>query len=358
MEDEDLMSIFGTGQELNFDLENDDDFIVDEDTDADPADPDTDEKNKPIEGDQDPESVDRDEDDDNEGDDSDDDSSPNLYSSISNVLFEQGIIPSLESSENIKTAEDFVDVFKKEIDIQAEQRLNTYLENLDLEKIAISKRTQLDLDVIDEDYLKDNIEVAKDIIFRDYLNQGLSEDRAKKLLRKTIDLGEDMVIEDALESTHSLKEHEAKVVEQEKVRYKQALIEQEKEQEAINNTIKNNIYTSKEIIAGIPNTKALQDRVFKAMTEVVAKDPNTGEMQNKFMQTRSTNPIDFDTKMYYLFELTNGFQDLSAISKTATSKAVKKLEGVLRKTKFEDNGTPGYLQDPNSYGGIGSELVI
>lgn len=358
MEDEDLMSIFGTGQELNFDLENDDDFIVDEDTDTDPADPDTDEQNKPIEGDQDPESVDGDEDNDNEGDDSDDDSSPNLYSSISNVLFEQGIIPSLESSENIKTAEDFVDVFKKEIDIQAEQRLNTYLENLDLEKIAISKRTQLDLDVIDEDYLKDNIEVAKDIIFRDYLNQGLSEDRAKKLLRKTIDLGEDMVIEDALESTHSLKEHEAKVVEQEKVRYKQALIEQEKEQESINNTIKNNIYTSKEIIAGIPNTKALQDRVFKAMTEVVAKDPNTGEMQNKFMQTRSTNPIDFDTKMYYLFELTNGFQDLSAISKTATSKAVKKLEGVLRKTKFEDNGTPGYLQDPNSYGGVGSELVF
>lgn len=358
MEDEDLMSIFGAGQELNFDLENDDDIIVDEDTDTDPVDPDTDENNKPIEGDDNPKSVDGDEDNDNEGDDSDDDSSPNLYSSISNVLFEQGIIPSLESSENIKTAEDFVDVFKKEIDIQAEQRLNTYLENLDLEKIAISKRTQLDLDNIDEDYLKDNIEVAKDIIFRDYLNQGLSEDRAKKLLRKTIDLGEDMVIEDALESTHSLKEHEAKVVEQEKVRYKQALIEQEKEQEAINNTIKSNIYNSKEIIAGIPNTKALQDRVFKAMTEVVAKDPNTGEMQNKFMQTRSTNPIDFDTKMYYLFELTNGFQDLSAISKTATSKAVKKLEGVLRKTKFEDNGTPGYLQDPNSYGGVGSELVF
>ena len=359
MEDEnDLMSIFGSGIELNFDeeiinnnLEPIDDKLEDDSQEED--------KNiKPIE-DNDPENVDgEEEDDNNEGDDSDDDSSPNLYSSISNVLFEQGIIPSLESSENIKTAEDFVDVFKKEIDIQAEQRLANYLENLDLNAIATSRKAQLELDSIDEDYLKDNLEVAKDIIYRDYINQGLSEDRAKKMLRKTIDLGEEMIIEDALESKESLKEFERKVEEQEKVRYKQSLIEQAAEQEKINNAIKNTIYNSKEIINGVNNTKALQDRVFKSMTEVVAKDPTTGEMQNKFMQTRSANPIEFDTKMYYLYELTNGFTDLSNISKTATSKAVKKLETVLRKTKFEDNGMPTYLQDPDSYGGIGSELVI
>ena len=94
------------------------------------------------------------------------------------------------------------------------------------------------------------------------------------------------------------------------------------------------------------------------MTEVVSKNPETGEMQNKFMQSRSLNPIEFDTKMYYLYELTNGFTDMSSISKTVTSKAVKNLEKVLRKTRFEDNGTPGYLQDPDSYGGIGSELVL
>jgi len=359
MEEEDLMSIFGSSTELNFDdniiidNDNDDEDITDPNLDLD------DDKNiKPIEGDDDPENVDGDEDNDNEGDDSDDDSSPNLYSSISNVLFEQGIIPSLESSDNIKTAEDFVEVFKKEIDVQAQQRLETYLDNLDLEQIAVSKKAQLELEIIDEDYLKDNIEVAKDIILRDYLNQGLSEDRAKKLLRKTIDLGEDMVIEDALESTQSLKEFEKRVEAQERVKYQQTLIDQAAEQEKINNSIKNTIYNSKEVIAGVANTKALQDRVFKSMTEVVAKDPNTGEMQNKFMQSRSANPIEFDTKMYYLYELTNGFTDLSAISKTVTSKAVKNLESVLRKTKFEDNGTPAYLQDPASYSGFGSELNL
>lgn len=362
MEDEnDLMSIFGSGVELNFD----DDIVIDNDGDQDDdQDSNTEvdaegvgEKNKPIEG-EDPENVDGEEDDNNEGDDSDDDSSPNLYSSISNVLFEQGIIPSLESSENIKTAEDFVDVFKKEIDIQAQQRLETYLDNLDLNQIAVSRKNQLELESIDEEYLKDNIEVAKDLILRDYINQGLSEDRAKRMLRKTIDLGEDVVIEDALESTQSLKEYEKRIEAQEKVKYQQTLADQAKEQEQINNAIKNTIYDSKEVITGIANTKALQDRVFKSMTEVVAKDPKTGEMQNKFMQSRAIDPIKFDTKMYYLYELTNGFSDLSSISKTVTSKSVKKLESVLRKTKFEDNGVPTYLQDPDSYGGIGSELNL
>lgn len=355
-EENDLMSIFDSGMELNYDEA----LISDEDND-DQEENESDDQNeniKPVEN-EDSESVGGEEDDNNEGDDSDDDSSPNLYSSISNVLFEQGIIPSLESSENIKTAEDFVEVFKKEIDVQANQRLEAYLDNLDINAIASSRKAQIELDAIDEDYLKDNLDVAKDIIYRDYLNQGLSEDRAKKMLRKTIDLGEDTIIEDAIESTASLKEYEKRVEEQEKVRYKENLAAQAAEQEKINLSIKNTIYNSKEIISGIPNTKALQEKVFKSMTEVVAKDPSTGEMQNKFMQTRSVNPIEFDTKMYYLFELTNGFQDLSGISKTVNSKAVKNLENVLRKTKFEDNGTPGFLTDPNSYNsGYGSELVL
>ena len=172
MEDEnDLMSIFDSGMELNYDEA----LLSNEETDdQDDENIDDQDKNiKPIE-DESLESVDGVEDDNNEGDDSDADSSPNLYSSISNVLFEQGIIPSLESSDSIKTAEDFVEVFKKEIDTQANQRLETYLDNLDLNAIASSRKAQVELDAIDEDYLKDNLEVAKDIIYRDYLNQGLS----------------------------------------------------------------------------------------------------------------------------------------------------------------------------------------
>ena len=359
MEDEnDLMSIFGSNQELNFD--GDFTNTLDEDqVDEGDQDDTLDMNEQPVEEEEDsPEDVDGDEDNTDEGDDSSDENSPNLYSSIADVLFEQGIIPSLESSQEIKSVDDFVDVFKKEIGVQADRKLEEYLNNLDLEKIATSRKTQLELNNIDEDYLRDNLEIAKDIIFRDYLNQGLSEDRARKMLRKTIDLGEDTVLEDALESVQSLKEFEAKQEEVERARYTQSLEEQRKHQEQLDTTIKNYIYNSNEIVKGIPNTKALQEKVFRTMTEVVSKNPQTGELENKLMKERSANPIEFDTKMYYLYELTNGFSDLSKISNTVNSKAVKKLETVLRKTKFEDNGTPGYMQDPNSYNGFGSELVL
>ena len=357
-EENDLMSIFGSNQELNFDGDFTDTFDEDQD-DTDDQDNTTDTNTTPVEEEEDsPENVDGSEDENNEDDDSSDENSPNLYSSIADVLFEQGIIPSLDSSQEIKSVDDFVDVFKKEIGIQADRKLEEYLNSLDLEKIATSRKAQVELNSIDEDYLKDNLEVAKDIIYRDYLNQGLSEDRARKMLRKTVDLGEDILLEDALESVQSLKEFEFKQEELEKVRYTQSLEEQRKQQEQLDSTIKNYIYNSTEIVKGIPNTKALQEKVFKTMTEVVSKNPQTGELENKLMKDRSANPIEFDTKMYYLYELTNGFSDLSKISNTVNSKAVKKLETVLRKTKFEDNGTPGYMQDPNSYNGFGSELVL
>jgi hypothetical protein len=359
MEDEnDLMSIFGSNQELNFDGNFTDTFDDSQDDVENTEDTENTNTNPVEEEDNPSENVDGSEDENNEGDDLTDESSPNLYSSIADVLFEQGIIPSLESSQEIKSVDDFVNVFKKEIGIQTDRKLEEYLNSLDVEKIASSRKTQIELNNIDEDYLKDNLEIAKDIIFRDYLNQGLSEDRARKMLRKAVDLGEDVLLEDALESVQSLKEFEAKQEEVEKARYAQSLEEQRKQQEQLDTTIKNYIYNSTEIVKGIPNTKALQEKVFKTMTEVVSKNPQTGELENKLMKDRSLNPIEFDTKMYYLYELTNGFSDLSKISNVVNSKAVKKLETVLRKTRFEDNGTPGYMQDPNSYNGFGSELVL
>ena len=361
MEDEnDLMSMFNSDMELSYE-----DFIipqeVDEEIDNNGSDADPEKNTNSVEDDN-PEGVDREEEDDNsEGDESADDNSPNIYSSLSNVLYEQGLLPSLESSELLKDVtniDDFTTILKKEIDVQADLKAEERLANLDLEKIATSRRAVIELDSIDEDYLKDNLDVAKDIIYRDYLNQGLSEDRAKKMLRKTIDLGEDTIIEDALESKESLKVFESKQESIERDRYKQEVEHQKIEQEKIDNSIKDYIFKSKEIVKGVPNTKALQDSVFKAMTEVVSKNPITGDLENKLMKQRSENPIEFDTKMYYVFELTNGFTDLSKLTTTTTSKAVKTLEKQLRTTSFQDNGAPTYLQDPNSYGGIGPELVF
>ena len=134
MEDEnDLMSIFNSGNELNFDSQYLDEDVDNNDENDGSSNDDLDNKNKPIEG-EDSEDVDGNEDDESEGDDSDDDSSPNLYSSISDVLIEQGLLPSLESSKDIKDVNTFTEALKIEIDNQTKLRIDEYLNNLDLEK--------------------------------------------------------------------------------------------------------------------------------------------------------------------------------------------------------------------------------
>lgn len=356
MEDEnDFMSIFGSGNELNMDYneENEDTDEIEDDS--------VENDNNVIDDadESDQEGVDDSDDNDGSDSDNDDESSPNFYSSVAEALYEQGILPSFDSTKKIENVDDFVEQFNIEIENQSQLKVQEYLNNLDLNKIAEVKKENLNLESIDEDYLKNNLETAKQLIFNDYLNQGLSEDRATKMLKKTIDLGEDVILEEALESVTSLKEYNKRVEAQELANAQERLIQSRREQEETETKVKSYVFESNDLIQGLSLTKALREKVYKSMIEPVAKNPETGEMMNKFMQDRSVNPIEFDTKMYYLYELTNGFKDISNISKTIGSKAVKNLENTIRKTKFEDNGTPGFLQDPDSYSsGFGSELVF
>lgn len=315
---------------------------------------------------EDPEKVVEDEDTPGEGDDSDDDS-PTLYSSFASVLHEQGLLPSLNLDENkITSVEDLSNAFKSEIDNQVKSYITEKLgedgydaleKGISLAEYQAHQDNVQTLDTVTEDALAKDLELSKKVILQDYMNQGMSQDRALRILKKSIDLGEDSVLEDAKESLTSLKAFEAKRLESLKEeRAKQAELQRQK-QEKIDNDLKNSIYNSDEIIKGMKLTKNLKDRVYKSITEVVGQSPD-GTMENKFMRDRRENPIEFDTKLYYLYELTNGFQDFSKVVSKAQTSALSELEKNLRRTKFEGSGNPAYLDDPESYGGIGSELVL
>lgn len=62
------------------------------------------------------------------------------------------------------------------------------------------------------------------------------------------------------------------------------------------------------------------------MNDVVSKNPYTGELENKLMKSRREDPLNFDLKLYYLYELTNGFSSFKNIVNNTKSKAVKDLE--------------------------------
>ena len=350
------MGLFEGNQELNFNfaIPEDDNTDEEENDDNTNVDDTTLENNNHVEDDS---SEEVDEEDVEEEGSEGSESSSNLYSSLAAFVHEQGLLPSLDINlKDIKSADDFANVFNKELDIQAELRLNDYLANLDLNKIGIAKKDIQDLSTINSDLLKNDIDLAKRIIYDDYLNQGLDEKKANRMLNRLIDLGEDAILEDAEESLESLKEFKSREIEKETNSYKERLEADKIQQAKLDEQMKKTIYESKDLIAGLKPNKALQDKVYKSINDIVGKSPD-GTFENKFMKERRENPLEFEIRMYHFYELTNGFKDLSKISTTAKSSAVKDLEKIARQTKLKDNGTPLWQQDANTYSNFSGHVL-
>lgn len=356
------MSLFGENDdfELNYDFipegfENEDEDQEDNSDDQDL------EKNKFTE-DESSEEVGDEEDEQEDGDENDEDnndSSSNLYSSIASVLHEQGLLPSLDiEGTKIESVDDFVEAFKKEQVIQAQLMAEEYLNSLDLEAIAKSKLEIQNLDKIDSEYLSENIDKAKQIIYEDYLNQGLSQEKATRLLNRLIDLGEDAILEDAEESLKSLKEFNARKIEAEKEAYELKQKQELEYQQKLDENIKKTLFESKNLIQGYTPTKAVQEKVYKTMNEIVGKSPD-GVFENRFMRDNRENPVEFQVRLYTAYELTDGFKDFSKLMAKGKTSAVKDLERIIKKGEFKDTGTPTWMTDKNSYDiGIGDELNI
>lgn len=350
------MGLFEGNHELNFNFETPDDDNIEEENDdnIDVEDATLENDNNRVEDDS-SEEVDE-EDVDDEGSEGSE-SSSNLYSSLAAFVHEQGLLPSLNIDlKEIKTADDFASVFNKELDTQAELRLNDYLANLDLNKIGVAKQEINDLNSINTDSLRDNIDLAKRIIYDDYINQGLDEKKANRMLSRLIDLGDDAILEDAEESLESLKEFKNREIEKETQSYKQRLEADKIEQSKLDEQMKKTIYESKDLISGLKPNKSLQDKVYKSINDIVGKSPD-GVFENKFMKERRENPLEFEIRMYHFYELTNGFKDLNKISTNAKSSAVKDLEKIARQTKLKDNGTPLWQQDSNTYSNFSGHVL-
>jgi hypothetical protein len=303
----------------------------------------------------------------NEGGEDDDSDSPNIFSPFATVLKEQGLLPSLSSDSKIESIEDLTTAFKSEIDNQVknylvekigEDGVNALEKGITLAEYQQYKNGVDTLNNIDSESLSTNIELSKNIILQDYISQGLSEEKAYRFLQKTIELGDDAIIEDAKQSLESLKHIQEIKLEKAKESRQAEMIAEQKAQEKIDNDLKNSIFNSNEIIQGLTMTKAMKENVYKSITNIVSKSPD-GIAENKLMRHRREDPIEFDKKLYYLYELTNQFKDFSTLVSKSKTKATSEFEKILRSNKSQiQNGLPSFANDPDSYGGIGDEIVF
>ena len=295
---------------------------------------------------------------------------PNLYSSVAALLHEQGLFPSLDlTKDKIETLDDFVKSFNSELENKVKDTLvskigedgyNALQKGISLLELNQYNQQQSLLNDIKESEIQDNTELAKQIVYQDYINQGLSEEKSLKLLQRLVESGDELLIKDAKESLESIKEFNKKEFERKQTESNQKLIDAEKNKEIHTQKLKDSIYNTTSLINGQEFNKDFQNKVYKSMTQVIGKDQN-GRPENKLMNYRRENPIEFDTKLYYLFELTNGFKDFSKFTTVSQSQAVKDLERVIRSNSFSQSTSndPDYLTDANSYQGIeGDELVF
>lgn len=290
--------------------------------------------------------------------------SPSMYSSFATLLHEEGLLSSLDSEKEIKTAADVNTLISEEID----KRVNSKYSEEDLEDLralrsGVSKEEllnhrsdQFKLDNITPEILEEQPELRKQIIYQDYINQGLSEDKALKLLNRSVESEQD--IEDAKDALPSILDFKVKQLESRQEQFKIDEAQKETAFKLQQKNLKDSIYSNNEIIKGHSMTKTLQDRVYKSMTSIIGNSPE-GIPENELMKTRREDPISFDSKLYYLYEITKGFSDFSILTKKAVSNASLNLESALRNNTFsQDSGLPSYMQDDQSHDGFKGEFIL
>lgn len=365
MEDEFEMDLFNDDIELNLEegslLNNNEPPEEGENNDGDPND-DPSIQNNSGEGENDPGTV-ANEDGNDEGDEND---SPNLFSSVATVLKEQGLLPSLDTESNIESVDDLAKAFVTEretlvkntlIEKFGEEGYEYIVKGVPIEKYEEFKSSQDNLDSITEDQLTEDIEFSKKVIFQDYINQGVPEKKAEAILEKLSLLGDESIIEDAMTSLSNVKEFNKQLIENEKIELENSRLSEEKLRKENDKKLKDSVYNTKELLQGQSIPKDVQDRVYKNMTTIVGKSPD-GYEENSLMKSRREDPISFDTKLYYIYDLTKGFTDFSLLTNAGKSNAVKELEKAMQNNSvFSGSGQPSYIKDKEGYIEYGDELV-
>lgn len=308
-----------------------------------------------------------DKDDDTENSDDSTSSQPSPYSSFAKALFEEGVLPSLDlSQDKVESVEDLIQAMRKEIEVAKYANLTPtqkdYLKALENgipeEEIKQVQKGIDTLKSITKEELSSNEALRKELILADFKSKGYDEAKALKLTQRSIDIGEDE--NDALDALNSLKEAQAQ--EFQKSLQQKELDRLAREKESTDNLLKFKqlIEDTKEIIPGVKINNKIAEKIFEQATKPVFKLPN-GQMVNEVVKAQVENPMEFQMKVNYLFYITKGFTDFSKIATSQKTKATQELDDLVKGNTFSPkasglNGNMDYT--PKELQGAFDDSVI
>ena len=298
----------------------------------------------------------------------------NFYSSIASAMAEDGIFPNLDE-ETIKkadSAEGLSDLIEAEVNArldEKQQRIAKALENgVEPDNIRMYEGTLQKLSSIKDTDItaesENGEQLRYQLIVQDYLNKGISRERADKMARRSIDAGTD--VEDAKDALQSNKEFFQNA-------YNKLLKDAEKEAEADkaerqkqSDKLKDSILKDKTLMGDMEISGDLRKKVLENISRPVYKDPETGEYLTSIQKYEAENRADFLKYVGLFYTLTNGFKDFESFTKGKVQKEVKKglsqLEKTLNSTRRNQDGSlkmvTSVQEDPNSFVSKGWKLDI
>lgn len=270
--------------------------------------------------------------------------SPKFFSSLVQALKEGGILEDI-TDDDIKSQEDFFKVLEDGIKQREFADLNDgqkeYLEALRSgiphEDIANHQRNIEAYNSITEEAIEeegsDGEDLRRTIITNNYISKGFTDQKAKKLVDKIFDSGEDL--DEAKEALSELKTIEKQSFEQRKQQSLAQKKTQEKSEKEAIDKLNKIVKDTKEIIPGLQIPQVIKNNIIKGLTQPVAytEDNRPLDIISKFLYD---NPIEGRVKLAYLLSVTEGLSKMGVLeNKKAKKDAWKNLSDSI---KFKEDG--------------------
>lgn len=386
-DDDFSLSLDSLDSDVEFILDDDVDLDLDEKEIEDPKDTGKDSKGNPLVVDED-ESFEIDEDNPDDGlnvdDDEDDDtgkgtpsktkdtkkpttpsdvdkpgdaSSPpsQLYAAFAKKLAEDGVLSEFDEDAFTELVEEFgnpsealvesvrksvieaIDEYKKNADEDYRVFLEARDNNVPVDEYTGTAKLISELEKLDDDIFEEDETKAEFVIRESLIAKGFKPAKIEKLLKQYEALG--TTAEEAIEAKDELLENKKAELAELKQQAEHNKKEAEKRIKIQQESLKQFIDNTEEIIPGVTVSKKEKDTIYKSIVEPAGYYPN-GQPFNKVMETRSKNPVAFERMLHYLHNIgifnlddkSNPKPDWSKITKVKQTKVADDFDKVISRS--------------------------
>lgn len=255
----------------------------------------------------------------------------NLYSSFAQALKGDGLFQFLddEAVSKIEDADSFREALENEVDARLDEQTRRYKEALESgmqpEVIVQYQNTIQRLEGITDEQIDDDGEqganLRRTLLFRDFINRGFSEERAKRQVERIMSSGTDK--DDAKDALESIKEYfKDKYQEQLDLKKQEAETERQRVKKEAED-FKKAVLEKDKLFEDIPIDKPTRKKAYEAMTRVV-KTTDDGEQLTAVQLYADEHPVEFRTALGIVWALTDGFTKMGNLLQKSVNKKVNK----------------------------------